>query len=256
MKHYNKYLTVAIVAAVSFLTTVSALADIEMIHGKAVNSDGELLFLEEHIIKYEGNRIASIKTIYYDANSKKIGQTLSDFSQGPQVGSYEFKDERMQYYDGAKIMEDQILIYCKETPEADTQKKYLDREPSQIVGQGFHSFILANIDALARDDVIAAKLVLPAQMDQFDIRIRKSSFEDNYLTIQIELDNWFLRLFAPRIEAEYDLDSRRLLKYKGVSMIADASGKNVPVTVSYAYSQPNLQVSTLMTPRAVRQDPN
>jgi hypothetical protein len=93
-------------------------------------------------------------------------------------------------------------------------------------------------------------------MDQFDIRIRKSNFEDNYLTIQIELDNWFLRLFAPRIEAEYDLDSRRLLKYKGVSMIADASGKNVPVTVSYAYSQQNLQVSSLMTSGIVPQDPN
>jgi hypothetical protein len=256
MNHYNKLLPIVIVAALSVLTSVSALADVEMIHGKAVNSDGELLFLEEHIIKYEDNRIASIETVYYDTNSKKIGQTLTDFSHGLQVGSYEFKDERMQYYDGAKIMADQILIYCKETPEADTQKKYLDREPRQIVGQGFHSFILANLDALARSDVIAAKLVLPAQMDQFDIRIRKSNFEDGRLTIQVELDNWFLRLFAPRIEAEYDLDSRRLLKYKGVSMIADASGKNVPVTVSYAYSQQNLQVSSLMTSGNVPQDPN
>jgi hypothetical protein len=254
MNHYNKLFSVAIVAAISVLASVSALADVEMIHGKAVNADGELLFLEEHTIKYQDNRIASIKTVYYDTNSKKIGQTLTDFSHGAQVGSYEFKDERMQYYDGAKIMADQILIYSKETPEADTQKKYLDREPSQIVGQGFHSFILANLDALARGDVIAAKLVLPAQMDQFDIRIRKSQFEDGRLTIQIELDNWFLRLFAPRIEAEYNLEARRLLKYKGVSMIADASGKNVPVNVSYAYSQQNLQVSSLMTPEAVRQD--
>ena len=256
MTHYNKYSTVAIVVAVFFLTAVSALADVKMMHGKAVNSDGDLLFLEEHTIKYDNDRIVSIKTVYYDTNSEKIGQTITDFSQGSQVGSYEFKDERMQYYDGAKIMADQILIYCKETPEADTQQKYLDREPSQIVGQGFYSFVLANLDALSRGDVIAAKLVLPAQMDQFDIRIRKSNFEDGSITIRIELDNWFLRLFAPRIEAEFDLDSRRLLKYKGVSMIADASGKNVPVTVSYAYSQKNLQVSSLMTPGAVRQDSN
>ena len=39
MNHYNKLLTVAIVAAISVLASVSALADVEMIHGKAVNAD-------------------------------------------------------------------------------------------------------------------------------------------------------------------------------------------------------------------------
>ncbi|MGD8755132.1 MAG: hypothetical protein PVF98_05660, partial [Desulfobacterales bacterium] len=64
MNHYNKLFSVAIVAAISVLASVSALADVEMIHGKAVNADGELLFLEEHTIKYQDNRIASIKTVY------------------------------------------------------------------------------------------------------------------------------------------------------------------------------------------------
>jgi hypothetical protein len=56
------------------------------------------------------------------------------------------------------------------------------------------------------------------------------------LWIRIELDNWFLRLFAPRIEAECHLGNRRLLSYQGLSMIADESGNNLPVTVSYNYS--------------------
>jgi hypothetical protein len=134
-------------------------------------------------------------------------------------------------------MSNRILIYCKQTPQADTQKKYLQRESDQIVGQGFHQFILKNLDALMQGDIISAKLVLPAQMDQFDIRISKNKIEDGRLRIRIELDNWFLRLFTPNVEADYDLDTRRLLTYRGVSMISDQSGKNVPVTVSYDYSQ-------------------
>jgi hypothetical protein len=134
-------------------------------------------------------------------------------------------------------MSNRILIYCKETPQADTQKKYLERESDQIVGQGFHQFILTNLDRLIQGEVISAKLVLPAQMDQFDIRISKSKLEEGRLRIRIELDNWFLRLFTPNVEADYDLDTRRLLTYRGVSMISDQSGKNVPVTVSYDYSQ-------------------
>jgi hypothetical protein len=200
--------------------------------------------VEEHIVRYENDRIAALKTIYYDADSKKIGEQVSDFSYGPQFGSYDFTDERLRYNDGARVMSNRILIYCKETPQADIQKKYLKRESDQIVGQGFHQFILANFGALLQGDVITAKLVLPAHMDQFDIRILKNKLEAGRLQIQIELDNWFLRLFTPRIEAEYDVDTRRLISYRGFSLIADESGKNIPVTVSYDYSQQSTLAST------------
>ena len=44
--------------------------------------------------------------------------------------------------------------------------------------------------------------------------------------------------------AEYDLSSRRLLSYRGVSMIADETGKTVQVAVSYDYSQQKLLLSS------------
>jgi hypothetical protein len=245
MNQHLKNLIIVPAALVIFLGgVVSASADVEWIYGQAVNADGELEFLEEHVVEYENDRIASIKTSYYDADLRKIGEQVSDFSHGPQLGSYEFKDERLRYHDGARVMPNQILIYCKETPEAGTKEKFLRREPSQIVGQGFHQFIVANLDPLRRGDVISAKLVLPAQMDQFDIRISKRKIEDGRIRVQIELDNWFLRLFAPHVEAEYDLSSRRLLSYRGVSMIADETGKTVQVAVSYDYSQQKLLLSS------------
>jgi hypothetical protein len=216
---------------------VSASADVEWIYGKAVNAKGELEFLEEHALRYKNGQIASIKTSFYDAEYRKIGEQISDFSHGPQLGSYDFKDERLQYLDGAQVKSDRILIYCKETPGGGTKKKLLQREPGQIVGHGFHQFIVANIDRLRQGDVISAKLVVPAHMDQFDIRISKQKIEDGCIRVKIELDNWFLRLFSPHIEAEYDLSSRRLLSYKGIGLIADVTGKTVQVAVSYDYSQ-------------------
>jgi hypothetical protein len=94
MKHPRaKLLMVSLAAAIYLLAAVSALADVERVYGKALNADGDLVFLEEHIVKYENDRIASIKTIYYDAGLKKIGEQVSDFSHGPQFGSYDFKDD-------------------------------------------------------------------------------------------------------------------------------------------------------------------
>jgi hypothetical protein len=253
MKQQSKKLTIVLTALVILLSAaVSASADVEWIYGKAVNAKGELEFLEEHALRYKNGRIDSIKTSYYDAEHRKIGEQVSDFSHGPQLGSYDFKDERLQYLDGARVMSDRILIYCKETPEAGTKKKTLQRESSQIVGHGFHHFIVANLDRLKQGDVISAKLVVPAHMDQFDIRISKHKIEDGFIRVKIELDNWFLRLFAPHMEAEYDLSSQRLLSYKGIGLIADATGKTVQVAVSYDYAQQKQLLSSWSKTDAAR----
>lgn len=222
------------------LTSFSAFADVEKLHGRAVNSAGDLLFFEEHIIRYNNGKIAAMNTTYYNANMEKIGQLVSDFSAGAQLGSYDFIDDRSQYADGAKVLSDQILMYNQKAPDAERREKWLERNDDQIVGQGFHPYIQANLYKLANGDIISAKLVLPAQMNQFDVRIRKSKTEDSRLSIRIELNNWFLRLFVPHIEVEYDINTRQLLSYKGVSVVADQSGKTVPVNVSYDYSQQNL----------------
>ena len=240
-KRYTKIYRVSVLTAICLLATVPALADVENLRGKAVNSDGELAFIEEHTIRFENNQIASMSTIYYDAELNKIGELVTEFSPGSQVSSYEFKDERLQYKDGARVMPEKILIYCKETPGADLQKKYLQRESGQIVGQGFHPFIQENLNDLLKGEVFSAKLVLPAQMDQFNVRIYKENLENGRLRVRIEMDNWFLRLFAPHVDAVYDIHSRKLLSYQGLSPIANASGKTVPVTVSYEYpTQPVL----------------
>ncbi|MGD8882145.1 MAG: hypothetical protein PVI82_09670 [Desulfobacterales bacterium] len=250
-KQLNKLIIVPIVFLIFIAGAVSVSADVEWVYGKAVNSDGEFEFLEEHIIKYENDRIANIKTTYYDAGLKKIGQQVSDFSHGPQFGSYDFKDERLQYHDGARVMSDQILIYCKEAPEVGIKKKYLRKDSNQIVGQGFHQFIVTNLDSLVQGAIIRAKLVLPAHMDQFDIRICKRKVENGRIQIRIELDNWFLRLFTSHLEAEYDLSSRRLLSYRGFSMISDLSGKTVEVEVSYDYPQQRPLLSSLFKSKSV-----
>lgn len=245
MKQYRNSATLILLAVMfHLLMAVAVHADTERIYGKAVNTEGKLIFFEEHIVQYENDRISALNTIYYDADGNKIGELVSDFSHEPHFGSYDFKDERLRYHDGVKVIADQVLIYCRESPEAATKEKYLQRESNQIVGQGLHQFLLTHFDALMQGEAITAKLVLPAQMDQFDIRISKGGLEDDRLRIRIDLDNWFLRLFVPHVEAEYDLATRRLISYKGVSMIADESGKTVPITISYSYDQQNPLVSS------------
>ena len=125
------------------------------------------------------------------------------------------------------------------------ETKSLPMTVDQIVGQGFNQFIVTRLDALARGEEFRMKLVLPSKLDQYDIRIRKSKIEGDVLHIRVEMDNWFLKLFAPHMDAEYDLKTRRLLRYDGISMVENAGGKNAQVSITYEYEPDKMLLAKL-----------
>ena len=51
----------------------------------------------------------------------------------------------------------------------------------------------------------------------------------------MEFSSWILRLLAPTLEVDYDRATRRLLRYRGPSNLADASGNNPEVEIAYTY---------------------
>jgi hypothetical protein len=89
------------------------------------------------------------------------------------------------------------------------------------------------------------KLVLPSKLDQYEVCIRKSKIEGDVLHIRVEMANWLLKLFAPHMDAEYDLKTQRLLRYDGISMVEDTSGKNAQVSITYEYEPDKMLLAKL-----------
>ena len=217
------------------LSCFGAEAHGETFVGKAVNEKGILEYVEYHTVIYENGNVSKSQTIYYDANNNKIGELVSEYSLGPQYGSYDFRDIRAQHQDGAKVAVDRIRLYRKQSPENDIEETYVAKEENQIVGQGFHQFIVHNLEQIAQGEVFHIQLVLPSRLDQYEFRIRKRKINGDTLYIRLEIDNWLLRMFAPHVDAEYDLKTRHLLRYEGISNLEDAAGKHKKVTITYSY---------------------
>ena len=217
------------------LSIFETLAHGEKFLGKALNSEGSLEYVEYHTVTHLNGKVSASQTVYYDANNIKIGELISEYSFGPQFGSYDFRDIRAQYQDGAKVAQDRIWLFRKKSPEYDIEEKYLPKEADQIVGQGFHQFIVHNLQQIAQGQVFQVRLVLPSRLDQYEFRILKREINGDTLYIRLEVDNWLLRLFAPHIDVEYDLKTRHLLRYEGVSNLEDTSGKHKKVFITYSY---------------------
>jgi len=203
--------------------------------GRAADSEGRLLYIEKHRVDYGSDGISKSRTEYFDTQGGKIGELISDYRYGPRFGSYTFRDLRAGYKDGAEVLEERIRMFRRPSPDATTETATIPRTQRQMVGQGFHYFIADNLAAIAADQVLHVELVLPSRLDQFDFRIRKRALEGTRLVVRLEIDNWFLRFFAPYVEADYDLKSRKLLQYRGISNLADPKGDHPVVTIDYEY---------------------
>lgn len=225
----------AALAVLILLCSGHATANVMTFTGRAFNRAGELEYVEKHTVRYTDGMVSESQTIYLDPDNRQIGYLNSDYAQGPQYGSYEFNDMRARYEDGASVNGDRILVFRKSDPRKAIKSKNIQLSENQIVGQGFNHFIANNLDAVAAGQVFQVRLVLPSRLNQYKFRIRLRNIENDTAYIRLEIDNWFLRLIAPYVEAEYSLKTKRLLRYEGISNMTDAFGKHRKVVIAYEY---------------------
>ncbi len=222
-----------------FLTaaaTAHAEKRVETFTGRAVDESGSIEYIERHRVVYRSGSVVESETRYFDEQNRPIGKLVSDYSAGVRFGSYEFVDKRARYRDGARVLEDAIVVFRDEAADnAGVEQSVLPRKDDQIVGQGFHQFIRENLGRIADGEIFHVKMVLPSRLDQFAFRIRCLQVNGNLATVRLEIDNWLLRFFAPHLDAVYDVDTRHLVRYEGISNLADASGEYKKVTITYTY---------------------
>lgn len=207
----------------------------ESLTGKAVNKAGELQYIELHTVTYEKGRVIRSLTTYIDSRNNVIGELVSEYLPNPQFNNYTFKDIRARYEDGVKVSGEQLFLYRKESPEKDAESAQLSKQANQIVGQGFHHFLKLNLEDIAGGKVFHIQLVMPSRLNQYSFRIRKQKLQGQILHVRLEGENWFMRLFAPHVDCEYDLGTRRLMRYVGISNLENASGLHKQVDISYTY---------------------
>jgi hypothetical protein len=209
----------------------------ESFTGQAINKAGQLEYIERHRVIYANGQVTRSLTTYVDSHNNTIGELVSEYLPNPRFNNYTFKDIRAKYEDGVTVERDQLLLYRKAGPEEDSESAQLPKQATQIVGQGFHHFLKLNLEAVAGGKIYNIQLVMPSRLNQYSFRIRKRKIEGQTLYIRLEVKNWFLRLFAPYFDCEYDLGTGRLLRYLGISNLGDSSGSHKEVDISYTYGE-------------------
>ena len=107
-----------------------------------------------------------------------------------------------------------------------------------VAGQGLDRFARAHLDELARGEVLRVSLALPGRLDAFGFQLKGEKLASGRVRVRFEPTSFFLRVLAPSLEGEYDPETRRLVRYVGVSNVAAEDGSPQKVEIAYSYAEP------------------
>lgn len=199
--------------------------------GVARGAGGAVLYVEDHEVRRDGDRLVSARTVYRDPAGRTLAVLRTDFSEDPFAPSYVFEDLR-----GAPVELVARTPGGLELRAGDrTRRIAAPRDPARrlVTGQGLDRLVRARLPELAGGARLELAYAIPSRLDAYDLRVRALGGGAT-VRVRAEFSSWVLRLLAPSLEVEYDRETRRLLRYRGVSNLT-FDETNPEVEITYAY---------------------
>lgn len=207
--------------------------------GTARDDSGAVVYREQHRQTYRGQRHLSAETRYLSPEGEVIARLDSDYREHPYVPTYRFEDLRFQRQDGAEVEGDRVTVYGRESAGESIERTTLALSDDMVSGQGLHHYIQDHLDRLTAGEMLRVGFLAPLAGEVYNFRIRQTGMNTSNDTakLRIDIDNWFLRLFAPYLEVEYDLRNAYLLRYRGPSNLLRPDREAQTVSIEYRYPE-------------------
>ena len=199
-------------------------------------------YTEEHEEWKNGNQLSETQITYKDEARNTIVTKKIDYQKSrihPDFRQEDFRDGSLE----AAKTEGGVteLTYRKNRKKAIETKKIRIPGPIVIDG-GFTNFVKDHWQDLEKGEKISFNFAVPSQLDYFAFRMFKAqeiTFGGKRAVIyKMELDQPILRAIFPAVMLTYNMSSRRLMQYEGISNINDKKGKSYQVRIIYPDTGP------------------
>ncbi|TGL23867.1 hypothetical protein EHQ46_01690 [Leptospira yanagawae] len=214
--------------------------------GKAYDlSSGKYIYSDNHKEYYNNGKHTHSEIQYKDANGKVFGSKHIEFDQNPEVPTFKTVDERDGYTEGADVKGKSVRLFFKRKKEDPlSEKTYTPKSPAVLDG-GFDYFVRNHWDELANGSRLSFHFIAPVQLDDYKfavLKIKDGEWKGRQaLYLRLEIDNFVLKQVVKPFLLVYDVETRRILQFEGLSNINDENGKSLKVKIVYDYPKEVLE---------------
>jgi hypothetical protein len=195
--------------------------------------DDRLLYRETHLVQAGADGAESI-VLYRCADGRPFARKRSRDDGDAQQPDFDLVDARMGYREGVRWRDGRREVYVqrgRDRPELSAPLPKKDAAAA-VIDTGFDAFVQRHWDELVRGDALRFDFLVPSRRRFYAFKVDRIEPEEpappGSITLRIGLSAWFAFLL-PHIDLTYDLASRRLVRYEGLSNVRDLSGRNYRV---------------------------
>jgi len=220
--------------------------------GEAFSFQGDqLLYRETHCEKDDG---LWREVFYLNPQGQEIAYKSLDYRRGASTPAFSQHNYQTNEKTQVSFEANNIKMMYRDA-EGTVEEKSLDMNLQQtempiVVDAGFDGYIRKHWDSLVTGKDQSFRFALPTRGQLVDLQVSATSCTYQSTTDQcflLSMDNWLFRMLVDDIELGYNLDTRQLTRYRGLSNIEDATGNGIEVDIRYTY--PNLPTQTCSVSR-------
>jgi hypothetical protein len=235
--HISKKRFYTFVLLISFYS-YPILGEVNSYFGTAFDQkSGQKVYTDNHQEILDGSTHTSSKIEYKDSLGKVIARKTIQFSKNSSLPDFKLEDLRDGYIEGGEIVNGKYKLIYRKNKNEPLEEKVLEIAPKSVADGGFDHFIKENWTDLLGGKKIKFQFYAPSQLDSFQFYVKKvkqSEYEGrDSLFVKMEMDNLLLNIFIPPIFITYDIETKRIVFYEGISNINNSVGKSYFVRLAY-----------------------
>ncbi|MBI3381162.1 MAG: hypothetical protein HY019_04065 [Aquabacterium sp.] len=176
-------------------------------------------------------------TTYFDAQGREIARKTLDYRSNRTVPIYRMDIPAVRYAEGISSNSPQALVFKRDGDKEERKALPLD-DGLVAADAGFNQLLQDQLDTIRKGETVKFGLIVAGHTNRYGFRAKKVDEQrvdgQTVLRVLVEPDS-LLRLVVPAIALSYDLKTRRLLSYQGVSNIIDPDTSKVYKLISISY---------------------
>lgn len=210
---------------------VAASQPIRSASGNAYNSDGQLLFRQTHYWYADTHGKAHGLTVYSCPDGHAFARRLSDYGTHPATPDFSLEDAQTGYEEGVRTKDGQRTVYVRRGSGMPESGAPLPAATNAVIDDGFNAYVAEHWQSLLDGHKVPIQYLVPSRHTFYRFLIVKvDGAAPGELRLRMQFDYWFGR-FLPHVYVVYDVATRDLIRYEGISNIRDSAGDNVSVRI-------------------------
>ena len=226
-----------ILALVLFGPPVSAEPAVQhqVLVGKAWVKNHELFYTETNHIELKDDRIIKIDSYYKGKDQKLFAELHADFSNDPYIPDTHFIDLRRHYENKLSYKKGEKVI-IRQKKNGDWSTHELAHRDAMTNSVGLINYLRENVAELKKQERKTIRYIVAALDDDYGMELKfKSNKKPGLYEFSFRLQNFFIRNLSGVSESSvtFNLETRCMKHFEGVSNIVTLEGKAVDVTLDY-----------------------